>query len=366
MKKIVIDARMYSTSTGRYIKKLIENLEKIDATSDHKYVILLQSKDLDQYQPKAGNFTKLAADFKDFSFAEQLGFNKFLKSLGADLVHFGMVQQPVLYKKPKVTTMHDLSTLRFLNPAKNKFVMTIKQFVYRWVNIRAAKDSLTVITPSEFVKKDIAKLTGVNPNKITVTYESADKITQQPQVVDVLKDKKFIFYLGQAFPHKNLERLVQAFALLYDQFPELYLTLAGKKTANHKILEDFIVKNSIKNVIFTDFVSEGQLKWLYENCRAYIFPSLSEGFGLPGLEAMAHGAPVVSSNATCLPEIYGDAAMYFNPLDVKDMANKIAEVLNNDTLRLKLIDNGALQINQFSWQRMAEQTLEIYKKAIES
>jgi glycosyltransferase involved in cell wall biosynthesis len=119
------------------------------------------------------------------------------------------------------------------------------------------------------------------------------------------------------------------------------------------------------SVIFTGYVTEGQLKWLYRSCRVYVFPSLSEGFGLPGLEAMLHRAPVASSMDTCLPEIYGDGAWYFNSLDVFDMARTINELLINKELRNKLIRAGRQQAAKYSWQRMAEQTLDIYKKALE-
>jgi glycosyltransferase involved in cell wall biosynthesis len=114
--------------------------------------------------------------------------------------------------------------------------------------------------------------------------------------------------------------------------------------------------------VFTDFINEGELRWLYEHSAAYVFPSLSEGFGLPGLEAMIHGTPVVSSDATCLPEVYGDAAHYFDPRDVRDMAAKISDVLTDSKLRQDLIKKGTAQAAKYSWQRMAEQTLEIYSK----
>ena len=131
-------------------------------------------------------------------------------------------------------------------------------------------------------------------------------------------------------------------------------------------IESFVQKQGLKNILFTGFVNEGQLRWLYENCGAYVFPSLSEGFGLPALEAMAAGAPVASSDATCLPEIYGDAAYYFNPLSVDDMAQKIDEVLNSEKLRKDLIDKGYEQIKKYSWDKMAVQTLDIYKKFLNS
>jgi glycosyltransferase involved in cell wall biosynthesis len=170
-------------------------------------------------------------------------------------------------------------------------------------------------------------------------------------------------YVGRPTPHKNLERLIAAYSQLKTEHPELKLVLAGKLDANYRRIT---AKVSDPGIIFTDFVSEGQLRWLYEHCAAYAFPSLSEGFGLPGLEAMLHGAPVVSSNATCLPEIYGEAAHYFDPLNVHAMADAINEVLTDKALRQTLITAGARQAQTYSWQRMAEQTLAIYTRALES
>jgi glycosyltransferase involved in cell wall biosynthesis len=165
-------------------------------------------------------------------------------------------------------------------------------------------------------------------------------------------------------PHKNLGRLIDAFVVLQKTYPELVLVLAGKKDANYARHEERVRREGIYNVVFTGFVSEGQLRWLYENCAVYVFPSLSEGFGLPGLEAMVHGAPVVSSNATCLPEVYGEAAHYFDPLDTSDMAAKIGEVLYDEALRSNLIKKGKEQAAKYSWRRTAEQTLEVYEKAL--
>jgi glycosyltransferase involved in cell wall biosynthesis len=144
----------------------------------------------------------------------------------------------------------------------------------------------------------------------------------------------------------------------------LKLVLAGKSDPNYKRIKQSVSDRDIKNVIFTGFISEGSLRWLYEHCAAYIFPSLSEGFGLPGLEAMVHGAPVVSSRATCLPEVYGDAAHYFNPLDVDDIVKAVNDVLTDEKLRQRLIAAGLVQAKKYSWQRMAEQTLAVYGKSL--
>ncbi|MDB5160732.1 MAG: glycosyl transferase family 1 [Candidatus Saccharibacteria bacterium] len=362
--KIVIDARESGTSTGRYIDKLVEHLHSL-APAD-EIIVLTKPARVKFLKSVAPNFKTVESDFSEFTFEEQVGFLKQLRALKADLVHFGMTQQPVRYRGPRVTTIHDLTTLRFNNPDKNIIVFKTKQLVYRRVIKNAARKSSHVIVPSNYVKDDVVKYTGINPDKVVVTYEAADKISESPKQVDSLAGKKFIMYIGRPTPHKNLERLIEAFSILKEEKPEMLLALAGRTDANYERIKHLVGKKNLSNsVVFTGFVTEGQLRWLYENTEAYIFPSLSEGFGLPGLEAMAQGAPVVSSNATCLPEIYGDAAHYFNPLDVEDMAAKISEVIDDDDLRSKLVKNGQAQESKYSWDHMAKQTLEVYKSVLQ-
>ena len=365
MAQIVIDARELRTSTGRYVERLLHYLQQIDR--EHKYTVLLTPKDFTGWHPVNPNFTKMVCPYKEFTFAEQLGLLRQINKLKPDLVHFTIVQQPILYRGRVVTTMHDLTTTRFDNPSKNWLAFHFKQMVYRRVNKIVARKSRLIITASEFVKTDIARFAGISPDKITVTYEAADKITAPAASLKNLSGKEFLLYVGRPTPHKNLERLLEAMKILIEKHPGLVLVLAGKTDKNYEKLRSFARKENLTSqVLFTDYVGEGQLRWLYENTAAYVFPSLSEGFGLPGLEAMAHGAPVVASNATCLPEIYGSAAHYFNPLDTNDMANKIDEVLSDDKLRSKLITNGHDRAKKYSWRRMATQTLEIYHEALKN
>jgi glycosyltransferase involved in cell wall biosynthesis len=361
--KIVIDAREYTTSTGRYVFRLVQYLEQVDAEND--YVILLKPKDMDVYEFTNPRFTKVATPFKEFTFGEQLGFARQLQSLKADLVHFGMTQQPLLYRGKTVTTVHDLTTARFRNPDKKRTSFVIKQAVYRGLIKRVARKSAAIITPSKYVRDDLVAYAGISESKVSVTHEAADPIKDSPVPLPDLQKSDFIMYVGRPTPHKNLERLLEAFALLRAQHPKLKLVLAGKKDANYQRIEAGLSPGAREHVVFTDFISEGELRWLYENCKAYVFPSLSEGFGLPGLEAMVHGAPVVSSNATCLPEIYGDAAHYFDPLDVQAMSDAINEVLTDKKLRETLVKTGAEQAKKYSWRRMAEQTLGVYKSVLE-
>ena len=362
MAKIVIDAREYSSSTGRYVSNLIKQLEKID--DKNKYVILLKPADMNKCELTNPNFTKIATPYKEFTFAEQLGFAWQLYRLKADLVHFCMTQQPLLYLKKSTTTIHDLTTARFNNPDKNPKIFYIKQRVYRIVIWYAAYKSKKIIVPSNYVKDDLISYTKIRSSKVVVTYESADKIEEKPKPITNLVNKAFIMYIGRPTPHKNLWQLIVAFDALKGVYPKLCLVLAGKIDTNYNNTKKRVTTNGIRDVYFTGYVDEGELRWLYENCQAYVFPSLSEGFGLPGLEAMAHKAPVVSSNATCLPEIYGDAAIYFEPTDKFSIATAITKVLSDKKLQETLIKKGSLQASKYSWETMAKKTLELYNKII--
>ncbi len=362
MRHIVIDARSIGGSTGRYVERLLHYLQQLDA--ENKYSVLIYPKDLAKWAPSSKNFAKVTCPHKEFTFDEQLGLRKQLKGLKPDLIHFTMVQQPILYRGTVVTTMQDLTTVRFLDPTKNQVIYTIKQQVYKWLNKRVAHKSAHIITPTEFVREDVAHYTGISTDKITVTLESADELPKGAEPIKELEGGEFIMYVGRPTPHKNLERLIDSFVELKKTRPELKLVLAGKLDANYASHAERVEREGINDVIFTGFIPDAQLRWLYEHCAAYIFPSLSEGFGLPGLEAMRCKAPVVSSNATCLPEVYGDAAHYFDPLDVADMARAIDKVLTDAQLRAKLIAAGTKQVEKYSWKRMAEQTLAVYKKVL--
>ncbi len=173
--KILIDARESGTSTGRYVDKLVEHMHKLKP--DHQIIILTKSPRLDYFKDVSPNFEVIKSDIKEFTFAEQLKLLRQIKSLKPDLVHFSMTQQPILYHGLKVTTVHDLTTLRFDNPSKNWLVFKFKQQVYKSVIMSVAKNSRCIITPSQYVQKELAYFADIDPRKIAVTYEAADKIT---------------------------------------------------------------------------------------------------------------------------------------------------------------------------------------------
>lgn len=358
---IVIDARIIHSTTGRYVERLLHYLQEVDRTNH--YTVLVPTKDLEYWKPTADNFKVAPADFANYSLGEQIGLKRLLDGIKPDLVHFCMPQQPILYRGASVTTFHDLTLLNTYNSDKNWFVFHIKQLIGRFVFNVAARKNRQLITPTEYTRQDVALTLGVSLDKITVTYEAADAAEGEAKPYEH-PFKEFIMYVGQQSDYKNIKRLGEAHQKLLETHPDLGLILVGSKNASAQKNEAHFTRKGYKNILFTGFVDDDQLRWLFQNCRAYIFPSLMEGFGLPGLEAMSYGAPVISSNATCLPEVYGDAAHYFDPTSIERMTKAIDEVLTDEKYRNELIERGTKRVGQYSWERMARQTHAVYMAAL--
>lgn len=363
MSHIAIDARIVNSSTGTYVERLLHYLEQVDTSNS--YTVIVPSKDLTFWKPTNPNFTVVAGDFDNYSFAEQTGFKKFLDDLSPDLVHFCMPQQPIFYKGKTVTTFHDLSLIRVYNSDKNWLIYHAKQLVGKYVFKRVAHQTNHILTPSDFVRQDVAATLKVPLEKITRTYEAADIAVRETKPYKH-PFKRYILYVGQQSDYKNIPRLAEAHQKLLKKHPDLGLILVGKLNASARANKMLFEKHGYENIIFTDFIPNQERDWLYQHAEAYIFPSLTEGFGLPGLEAMGYGAPVVSSNATCLPEIYGDAALYFDPLNVNDIADTINTLLTDTTLRQSLIQKGLEKQASYSWKEMATQTYNIYEDILTS
>jgi glycosyltransferase involved in cell wall biosynthesis len=361
MSHIAIDARIINSSTGRYVERLLHYLQQVDTVN--LYSVLVLEKDKDYWKPSAENFGIVIANYDQYSVAEQLGFKKLLDDLSPDLVHFCMPQQPILYKGTKVTTIHDLTLLRVYNSDKNWLIYHFKQAVGHFVFKRVIATSKHILTPSDFTKQEVIAFDRRAEGKITTTHLAADLSKDPPEPYE-LPFKQFIMYVGQQSDYKNIRRLGAAHQRLIRKYPDLGLVLVGSKNDSALMNEDFFTDKNYKNIIFTGFLPDAQLNWLYEHADAYVFPSLMEGFGLPGLEAMGHGTPVVSSNATCLPEIYGDAAHYFDPNDTTDMARAIDEVIEDKDLKNTLVEEGHKQFKKYSWHKTAKQTHQIYMGAL--
>ncbi|MDB5186269.1 MAG: glycosyltransferase family 1 protein [Candidatus Saccharibacteria bacterium] len=364
---IVIDARIRRSTTGRYTDRLIEHLQDIDTTNH--YTILVQPDD--PWQMRNKNFVTVSSPFPQFSFnpLDQIRFAWQVYRLKPDLVHFTMTQQPVLYFGRIVTTTHDTTMYYFVRRGSTPLlVYKLKMGLYRFLVWWSHRKSARIIVPTNTVAQEFEKLQPFTKDKLVVTYEASEPamaITgEKPDSIET--NDEFLLYVGTAFPHKNLPKMIEAFNILHDKRPNLKLVITGKRTEKHLVEIENWAKSqpSYNHIVFAGFVSDAELRWLYEHCSAYVFTSLSEGFGLPPLEAMSHGAPVVSSNASCMPEVYGDAAHYFDATDASDIAEKVSEVLGDKTLRKNLIAKGHVRLKKYSWRKMADETLAVYNQAL--
>lgn len=387
--RIGIDARFFgprAKGLGRYTQKLIEELELIDDQND--YVIFLRRENFDEYQPQSLHFKKVLADYRWYSLGEQLFFPWLIYSQRIDLMHFTHFNLPVFYLKSYIVTIHDL-ILQHFGTARGHLLGKVrywfKSLGYKIVIYLAVWRSKKIITVSEYVKNDIIKFFGITPDKVEVVYEgspprnpltyeaSESQMTankEQSTNSEILNKygikKPYLLYVGNAYPHKNLPRLIEAFKILREEGQSnLRLVMIGGEDYFYKQLKKENCDDSGicfgGGIIFTGYVPDDKLRGLYADASLYIFPSLCEGFGLPPLEAMAQGVPVVASSATCLPEILGEAAYYFDAESSADMAVKIKEVFENEGLHKKLIAQGFEQIKKYSWKKMAEKTYRLYR-----
>jgi len=363
MARIAIDARHIASTTGRYIERLVSWLPKVD--QDHEYLLLLKPQDRQQYRLEAANMSAIDAPQALYGIDEQTELLRLLNRLEADLVHFCMPSQPILYRGRVVTTFHDLTQLvqRGGGPGQR-----LKRRVAHSVYLRAARRSELLIAPSETVRAQLIKFAGLPAERVRVTYEAAEPSKDGNEPIPALADTQFILYVGSHAAHKNVPSLIYSHQQLRASHPELQLVLAGTLASDAPgtaaPTRAWTDAQGFDGIIYTGYVSDRQLAWLYGNAAAFVFPSYSEGFGLPGLEAMAAGAPVVSSNATCLPEIYGNAATYFSPDDIAGLVDSVAGLLNAPELRAEMIARGHAQAARYSWERLARQTLAIYDEAL--
>ncbi|MDD2646540.1 MAG: glycosyltransferase family 1 protein [Patescibacteria group bacterium] len=365
--RIGLDARFFGPQgkgIGRYTEKLIESLEKLD--QNNEYFIFLTKVGFDLYEPKNKNFHKVLANYPWYSFKEQLLLPRLLNQYHLDLMHFLHFNKPLLYKGKYVVTIHDLTHLKYdpYASTRSPWQYLIKYLLYRLVSKAAIKRAIRIITVSEFVKNEIIKHYKINSNKIFVTYEStftpAEMLKMENKFQLPAKDS-YLLYVGNAYPHKNLEKLVRAFALAPIE-QEIILIFVGKIDYFYERLQKLVEELHLTNrVMFAGAVSDENLKSLYQNAIAYVFPSLMEGFGLPGLEAMANDCPVIASRAGSLPEIYGPAAIYFDPNNEKEISEIIKKIVEDENLRAEIKKLGQERVKKYSWDKCAEQTFDIYR-----
>jgi glycosyltransferase involved in cell wall biosynthesis len=370
--KIGLDARMYGkaqSGIGTYIQQLTEYLFQLDKTNDY-YLFLLEPI-FSQYQCLGPNIHKIKAESSWYSWSEQTKFLKLILKYKLDLMHFPHFNAPILYPKKRITTIHDI-TPNFFPGHKQKSWWRKK--AYQLTLKTSLQKSAKIITDSNYTKNDLLKHFRLNEDKIEVIYlgiERHFKVIDNYAKIKELKakyglTKPFIFFVSAWRNHKNFEGLIKAFEILKkDPQIDLQLVLGGQEDSFYPNISQTIVASPVKSDIITPgFIKNEDLPLFYQAATLFVIPSLSEGFGIIGLEAMACGTPVVAAKVTSLPEILGSAALYFNPTNYQEMATTIKRVLTNQNLQNDLRAKGFEQVKKYSWPNCAQKTLLLYQKIL--
>lgn len=372
--KIAIDARLYGlehAGIGRYVMNLVNHLVEID--KENEYHILLR-KDYYEMLGLPKNWTKYLVNVRHYTVREQVVLPKILNKIDPDITHFPHFNIPIRYKKPYVVTIHDLSKHRSKSKDTSTlpyYAFLLKRITYYRVIKTAILNSKSIVVPSKAVKEDIIQHYNSDISKIRVIYEGVDTFSKkQKDSFDIGQnyglDRPYFIFTGNAYPHKNLPRLIEAMVLLNEQEGEkCMLGISSSRSVFTVRLQEMISKiKAEKYVKILGFVPDEELYSLYKNATAFVYPSLMEGFGLPGLEAMQAGTPALVSDIPVFREIYKDKAMYFNPFDYTAIADSMKSALNlSKEKRNKLINEGKKHVEKFNWGKMAKETLEVYENS---
>ncbi len=369
--KIGIDCRMFSdsfTGIGRYNYELTKRLFSQTEINGKpvEWVIFMN-------EPEAGNFSfpdhvkKVSVNARHYTFREQWAFWRILMKEKCDLVHFTHFNLPFLYRRKFVVTIHD-TTISFF-PGK-KMNVWWRKMAYRLVFGHAVKSSAGIITVSKNTKLDVVKLYPGTEEKITVIWNGLGKdfvsvdIDEQLQVSKRydLSDR-FLLYTGVWREHKNLVGLIKSFALISKNNPDLNLVITGKEDPYYPEVKTEVINWGLEDKVkFVGLVPFHDLVALYNAAEIFVFPSFYEGFGFPPLEAMLVSTPVCASESASIPEVCGEAALYFDPTDIEDMAQKVEMLLLDENLKSSLIEKGLKQTSLFSWDTCSKATLNSYIK----
>ncbi|HUK18236.1 MAG TPA: glycosyltransferase family 1 protein [Bryobacteraceae bacterium] len=375
---IVIDARrLRDFGIGTHIRSLVHALSVIDR--ENRYTVVTGPGDARTLAGMPDNFEIAICTRSDHALLDHVLFPMFLRGLRPDLVHIPLNRVPLLMIRPYVVTIHDMANLFFDEDDPSPLHMQLRRYRFRRGLVRANR----VIAVSDATRRDVETQMGVPPSRIRRVYNAPDpgflapdaaasRVEDRQRIMERYQvNYPFLLYAGNIRRHKNVPRLVEAFAVLREQlsdhpiYSELRLVIIGDTISQYPAVRQAVIKSKMEQVVrFLGFVPFETLRCFYESAAAFVFPSRYEGFGLPPLEAMACGAPVVTSNVSSLPEVVDDAAMLVNPENVFDIARGIREVLLDDSLRAELVRRGRLQAARFSWETTARQVLEIYKEAV--
>ncbi len=373
--KIGIDARLYGpehTGLGRYVTNLVDNLIKIDRKNS--YVLFVTKKHLSDFK-SSSKLKIIEVNVPIYSFSEQLTLPFIYGKEKLDLLHVPHFNAPILYWGKFIITLHDLIKHVSSGPAtttRPPFFNWIIRTAYYFETYVITKRAKKIIVPSNYVKEDVIKTLKVDSSKIVVTHEatSSSLIKRQLSLVEKQKTlerygllQPFLIYTGNVYPHKNIDLLIAAVAKHnFGKEVDLCLAIVCARSVfwerTNKKITDLGVEDRVKML---GYVEDKELSKLYSLALALVHPSKMEGFGLTGLEAMGVGLPVISSNTTSLPEVYGDACLYFDPTSEESLIEAIEKIIKDSDLRIKLSKLGEIQAKKYSWSNTAKQTLVVYQ-----
>ena len=365
--RVAIDVRkLHDFGIGTYVRNLVRQLARLD--HDTEYVLLCRRDDLDLADSLGENFRSVSQWAPNYSLSEQFTVPISLGRSGATLFHAPHYVLPPLTPCRAIVTIHDCIHLKF-----PQYLPSRLAYGYAWTQIwTATRRARRVLTVSEVSKQDIIRYFDVPDEKVTVIPNAIDeRFSVPPSEADMERvrqryqlPERFLMYAGNIKPHKNLERLIDAFAIVRQRgFDDIGLLVTGSEVSRYATLRRAVHRYGLhQQVRFLGFQLEETLAVLYRLADVFVIPSLYEGFGLSPLEALASGTPVVASNVSSLPEVLGDAALLVDPYDPESIADGICKVLDDDDLRADLRQKGHIRADGFSWEQSVRRVREIYRE----
>jgi glycosyltransferase involved in cell wall biosynthesis len=372
--KIAIDIRrMAEFGVGTYIRNIVRTLYRLD--QQNEYFLIGPPAKVQEIGVLPQNFQTISAVAPERTLGGYREFRSALTRLNCDLVHIpNLFSVPRFLPCPYVMTVHDM--LEHMSRARQQ-----SGFWGAWhmqMTKRVLRGAARIFAVSNFTRTEIEKLFGISPNRIEVVYNAIDErflrghaspadrelIAQRYQVT-----YPFLLYAGRISPHKNVVRMIEAFSALKTElekeqaYPDLKLIIIGDDLSGNPDLRRTVVRSGVQNdVRFLGFIPIEVLRIFYDSAKIFVFPSLYEGFGLPPLEAMAHGTPVVTSNVSSLPEVVGNAAVLVNPENVFEIMRALHRVLMDQPLRERMKERGYQQAMRFSWESSVRRVLDVYEQ----
>jgi len=377
--RIGIDARgIYREldGIGRFGVNILKELAHIDNSNEYIIYKNTQMRHLIVNKP---NFIEKVIDVPRFTIREQIVLPRMLKKDKLDVLYCLHNVLPIFYNGKSIVTIHDIMAIAF------PWFYSAFPFVKRYIGLYyfklfvklSVKKANKVIVTSKHTRKEVMQYLNLSEDKVKICPEAADVIFRPIKDDNLLNNvlekykihKPFILYAGNFKPYKNLRNLIRAYNLLNvargfiprKGLPELVMAGGDKKYG--PLLKEFTQKKGLEEKInFIGYVNQDDLPVLMNGALLFVFPSIYEGFGLPPLEAMACGTPVITSNISSLPEVVDDSAVLVDPYDTKEIANAIERVLVDKELREKLISKGLERVKLFSWEKCARETLKVYEE----